>query len=431
MANSCALCKKDKPLQISHIVPSFAGKWLKESSATGFMRELRAPNERIQDVWKTQLLCRDCEQLLSGFETYFAKEIFYPYLEGKNKPLTYDDRFLKFAVSLSWRLLVLNDENFKKNYPQLLQYSTQAEESWRNYLLGCSINPGPFEHHVFFFDQIAEGQNIPTDFQWYTLRAVDSTVVGNNEKALVYSKLPSIMFVSAICPANLEGWSNTRILEKGQIKQPGVINDAVFYKFLIDRYNWIRDQKPILTEPEPRMLRAMLRDPDKALESKSFEVMLIETKRERDKRKAELHPTVQSLIKIVESMHNDQSLPKKLRMYLRYDGHLLADTLVAIEKADELKIASLMEATIRKSKINGEDSKFVFTGKDLTIIFMVNLFLEQKSRGDLVCTELSEGMKKRKTGERRHFLVISWNPFEASFQYICKCYVDYELFQKE
>lgn len=50
------------------------------------MRELRAPNERIQDVWKTQLLCRDCEQLLSGFETYFAKEIFYPYLEGKESP---------------------------------------------------------------------------------------------------------------------------------------------------------------------------------------------------------------------------------------------------------------------------------------------------------------------------------------------------------
>lgn len=70
------------------------GKWLKESSATGFMRELRAPNERIQDVWKTQLLCRDCEQLLSGFETYFAKEIFYPYLEGKESPWTTTADFL-------------------------------------------------------------------------------------------------------------------------------------------------------------------------------------------------------------------------------------------------------------------------------------------------------------------------------------------------
>ena len=83
MASSCALCKKEKPLQISHIMPSFVGKWLKESSATGFMRELRAPNERIQDVWKTQLLCRDCEQLLSGFETYFAKEISIPTLKEK------------------------------------------------------------------------------------------------------------------------------------------------------------------------------------------------------------------------------------------------------------------------------------------------------------------------------------------------------------
>jgi hypothetical protein len=312
---------------------------LKESSATGFMCELRAPNERIQDVWKTQLLCRECEQLLSGFETYFAKEIFYPYLERKNKPLTYDDRFLKFAVSLSWRLLVLNEENFKKNYPQLLQYGTQAEESWRNYLLGCSLTPGPYEHHIFFFDQIVEGQNMPTNFQWYTLRAVDSTVVGNKEKALVYSKLPSIMLVSTIHPAKLEGWSNTRILESGKIKQPQVINNSLFYKFLIDRYNWIRDQKPIVSDIEPRMLRAMLRDPDKTLESKTFEVMLIEGKRERDKTKAKLHPAVQSLIEVAESMQDDQSLPEKLRMYLRYDGYLLADTLVSLEESDELKIA--------------------------------------------------------------------------------------------
>jgi hypothetical protein len=105
MPNSCALCKKEKPLQISHIVPSFVGKWLKESSASGFMRELRAPNERIQDVWKTQLLCRDCKGITFRLETYLAKEIFYPYLEGKNKPLNYDDRFLRFAVSQSWRLL--------------------------------------------------------------------------------------------------------------------------------------------------------------------------------------------------------------------------------------------------------------------------------------------------------------------------------------
>ena len=430
MVNSCALCKEDKPLQNSHIVPSFVGKWLKESSATGFMRELKDPNARIQDLWKMQLLCRDCEQLLSGFETYFAKEIFYPYLKENKKALIYDLRFLKFAVSLSWRLLFLNHNNFSKNYPQLLQYSTQAEEAWRNYLLGYSKTPGPCEHHVFFFDQIIEGNNIPTDFQWYTLRAVDSTIIGNVEKALVYSKLPSVMFISTIHPEKLEGWSSTRIEENGQIQQPQIINDTVFTKFLIDRYNWIREKKPVLSEPEPRMLKTMLKNPDKTLESKSFEVMLVEAKRERAKRKAKLHPAVQSLIEIVESMHDDKSLPQKPRMYLRYDGHLLADTLVKLQEADELKIASLMEATIHKVKITGEDAKFVFKGKDLTIIFMVNLYLEQTARGDLVCNELIEA-KNSHLGGHGHFLVVSWNPFEASFQYICKCHVDYELFHKD
>jgi hypothetical protein len=56
---------------------------------------------------------------------------------------------------------------------------------------------------------------------------------------------------------------------------------------------------------------------------------------------------------------------------------------------------------------------------------MVNLYLEQKERGELVCDEMIEA-KKRQQVEHRHFLVISWNPFEASFQYICKCSIAYE-----
>ncbi|MGD6933029.1 MAG: hypothetical protein ACQCN5_02365 [Candidatus Bathyarchaeia archaeon] len=176
------------------------------------------------------------------------------------------------------------------------------------------------------------------------------------------------------------------------------------------------------------MLKIMLKNPDRALESKTFEVMLAEFKREREKEKAKLHPAVQSLIELVESLPDDQSLPEKLRMYLKYDGHLMAETLVKIEKADELKIAFLMETTIRRAKNTGEDAKFVFEGKDLTIIFMVNLYFEQKERGDKVCDELIEA-RKRQPREQRHFFVVSWNPFETSFQYICKCHVNYELFQ--
>ncbi len=153
---TCALCKSEKELQVSHIVPSFVGKWLKKTSATDFMRGLDDPNKRIQDVWKMPLLCRSCEQLFSGFEAYFAKEIFYPYLNKKKNSFTYDEQLLKFAISLSWRLLVLNEDNFKNNFPQLLQHSKDAEESWRKYLLGISNSPGPYEHHIFLLDQIVE-----------------------------------------------------------------------------------------------------------------------------------------------------------------------------------------------------------------------------------------------------------------------------------
>ena len=35
---TCALCGQQKDLRKSHIVPRFVGKWLKSTSATGFLR---------------------------------------------------------------------------------------------------------------------------------------------------------------------------------------------------------------------------------------------------------------------------------------------------------------------------------------------------------------------------------------------------------
>ena len=65
-------------LKESHVIPSFVGRWLKRTSATGYLIavDTEGTAERSQDLYKTQLLCISCESILNQHETYFANKIF-------------------------------------------------------------------------------------------------------------------------------------------------------------------------------------------------------------------------------------------------------------------------------------------------------------------------------------------------------------------
>lgn len=47
----CALCGEDKELQLSHIIPKFIGKYLKNTSI-GNIRSHENPNRIAQDIEK-------------------------------------------------------------------------------------------------------------------------------------------------------------------------------------------------------------------------------------------------------------------------------------------------------------------------------------------------------------------------------------------
>ena len=40
MNHICALCHESKELKESHFIPKFVGKWLKKTSATGYLRNV-------------------------------------------------------------------------------------------------------------------------------------------------------------------------------------------------------------------------------------------------------------------------------------------------------------------------------------------------------------------------------------------------------
>jgi hypothetical protein len=67
--NPCRLCSETKELRESHILPGFVYRWMKETSATGYLRFGQQPNVRVQDGLKLHLLCGDCEQRFNQWET--------------------------------------------------------------------------------------------------------------------------------------------------------------------------------------------------------------------------------------------------------------------------------------------------------------------------------------------------------------------------
>lgn len=92
MMGKCALCGEDKELQLSHIIPKFIGKYLKNTSI-GNIRSHENPNRIAQDIEKHYMLCHDCEELFSASERYFAILSFIRISEINTKALTMTKNF--------------------------------------------------------------------------------------------------------------------------------------------------------------------------------------------------------------------------------------------------------------------------------------------------------------------------------------------------
>src|SRR5450432_628305 len=115
---TCPLCDAlFEPTELSHLVSKFAYRWLKQSSATGYLRYGPEMNRRAQDGLKDYFLCSDCEDRLSREESVFADKIFYPFVSDNSLSVNYEEYALKFAVGASWRVLAY--ANQKRGLPHL------------------------------------------------------------------------------------------------------------------------------------------------------------------------------------------------------------------------------------------------------------------------------------------------------------------------
>ena len=146
----CRLCERQSELQLSHVLPAFAYRWLRESSGNGHLRNSREPNKRTQDGLKFYWLCAECEELFSRNETAFAGRLFHPYLKASGQIFPYSSWLIHFCTSVSWRVLrFYRDEGHLQSWePEAIARVESAEAVWRDVLLGKRSNPGVFQQHI-------------------------------------------------------------------------------------------------------------------------------------------------------------------------------------------------------------------------------------------------------------------------------------------
>ena len=287
----CRLCGREAKIFESHIIPKFATDWIKETSATGYLRQATQPDLRIQDSIKTKLLCAECEELFSRLEKRFAEDLFFPFLEKGQTSFEYDDWLLSFGVSLAWRtatyrsLTVGTPPNLK---PELAKSLDKAMNCWRAFLLGQSKDLGPYEHHLLLLSFVTnkQGLGLPDRFNSYLLRAIDAEIAYTSKEVFIYTKLPGLIFWSFVEPAHTEGLEGTCIYPRGIIATSQKLTRVELGNFLMDRAKHADLRVSMSPKQRQKLANAFLKDPEHTRSSHSFEVLRYDISGSRNKRES-------------------------------------------------------------------------------------------------------------------------------------------------
>jgi len=339
-------------------------------------------------------------------------------IEGK-KNIIYDDNLIRFIISLSWRTLKTSYKEQVSHTPWIKEHIDKAEKIWRKFLLNKSLDAGPYEHHMFFLDYVEKGKDLPSKFQWYTLRGTDSTLASNeSDIVFAYTHFPWVFFVSTIFPLQLPGWIGTKIERNGKTALTFKIGDGRFGDFLISRakivssatqkHNAIKDDK---------ILKSIVKSPERFLTSESFNVMLKESRRERREKLKDLPKGVVGLIDIIDRSLDSPILNSLQQKWLAYAQNLIANELSNLPDDKATEIHSLIETTIRAASITKIGMHCDFETAGLICRFMVCFSKTKDGQRELLEKSINELIKKRATNDKRFIIVFSFNPLDEVLPY--------------
>lgn len=161
----CALCGKEADLMQSHIIPKLVYKRIRSHTCSRF-RALDNITRVMQDGEKRPMLCQECEELFSSYETKFSSQYLDDYLTTnriQHKP----SRVVKnYFLTVAWRILWddlyrLNSYNDCIIRPVFEDFCTDL----RDYLLSIGKNNDrssslKFRTYVFKIDSLIKNKAI-------------------------------------------------------------------------------------------------------------------------------------------------------------------------------------------------------------------------------------------------------------------------------
>lgn len=206
----CGLCKKEKPVLDSHIVPKFVFKWLKETGSE-YMRNPSKPNIRLQDGIKEKLLCFECEQKISLLEKWFSENIFRNYLAGTHFLFAHGEELGKFVISILWRIAIVSKDNLVESEVSLQQHLAAASEEWRKYL-DEGVKPAIYnEFHLLLLPDGWGGLQPNKYVTRYFNRDIDGHIIDLDGECWVYLKFARFMFFARIA-GDKPTFRNTKVV---------------------------------------------------------------------------------------------------------------------------------------------------------------------------------------------------------------------------
>jgi hypothetical protein len=274
----CTLCANEAPLRTSHIIPAFVYRWMRETSATGFIRSGMNPNVRAQDGLKAPLLCHQCELRFSRLETQFANTIFYPMQRENVIEVEYGDWFLKFCVSISWRVLIYAMKRGMIGHFSEAQQreSTLALARWAEFLLDKKPHPGRFEQRLVLLgaiDRASLDRRFEPNVNRYFMRSIDVDLVKSKSNAFTFAKIgPFALF--GMIEFN-DRWQGTKInANAGKVGSQQYQLPLEMFDYWMDRARRLsRASQKISLAQQKKIEAEFLRNPERFRNSGTFEAL--------------------------------------------------------------------------------------------------------------------------------------------------------------
>ena len=275
---TCSLCNKDGQLLLSHIIPKFVVNLLKTKSR---LRSNESPNKRVQDSKKLALLCSSCEELFSGWEKRAYEDIFLP-LSDSSRPIKrvkYGPWALKFAVSVSWRVLLYSSQyGFLHLSEEQRAKVDEALETWRRFLLGELPSPGQFEQHLLPLNLIKSypGFELSPFMNRYITLTLDMGVAYSDKSVTIYTKMGNIFLFGLVQKYASNRWKGTKLhVNSGSIMIPGtyVIPEEILI-YLNERADKAANVLASVSDKQRKIIRnTIIQNIDEIADSDIFRAM--------------------------------------------------------------------------------------------------------------------------------------------------------------